>query len=103
MIYVIADITVKDFDKFEEFEHQASKVLQKHGAKMLYAFETNRNDDACDRGGVGGRELHLLQFPSIEALDAYKQDEFQQQSASLKAQAITAMALQISTKTKYYG
>lgn len=64
LVLVQLDISEADMKLFEEYETQALGLLRKHGAQLL---ERLRSADEK-------QEVHLLQFPDINALDAFRAD-----------------------------
>ena len=54
---------------FRKFENKAFKLIAKHGGKLITAFETEQSPlkNAPD-------EIHVLEFASKAAFDAYRDD-----------------------------
>lgn len=96
MINILVTLTVKDFSLLAEFERQAVKVMKSHGGELLRAFESHRNDDGS------GEEIHLLEFPSQQAFDAYRADPALDKYAELRNKAISQTQVVVSSTLKMY-
>ncbi|MES2823091.1 MAG: DUF1330 domain-containing protein [Pseudomonadota bacterium] len=96
MIHVFAKIQVNNFAALEKFEYEAGKIMLEHQGRFLTAFETLRN--SCG----SGEEIHILEFQSIEHFEQYRQDERHQTLKELRAEAISATEIKISTQLKLY-
>lgn len=96
MINILVTLTVKDFTLLAEFERQAVKVMKSHGGELLRAFESHRNDDGS------GEEIHLLEFPSQQAFDAYRADPVLVEYAELRNKAISQTQVVVSSLLKEY-
>jgi uncharacterized protein (DUF1330 family) len=68
---LVATLTVKPggLTAFRDYERQAAAIMQRHGARIerTVALWENMEDDFF-------REVHLVYFPSPEALAAYRED-----------------------------
>ncbi len=96
MIQVFAKIQVNNFAVLEKFEHEAAKIMLKHQGRFVTAFETLRNNSDS------GEEIHILEFPSIEHFAQFRQDERHLTLKELRAEAISATEIKISTQLKFY-
>jgi len=64
VINILVRLEVKDFGDFDEFEKQASMIMEKYKGRIISAFETGRNSDGL------GQEIHVLEFPNEDALQS---------------------------------
>jgi uncharacterized protein (DUF1330 family) len=96
MIQVFVKIQVKNFAALEKFEYEAAKIMFEHQGRFLTAFETLRNSSGS------GEEIHILEFQSIEHFEQYRQDQRHQKLKDLRAAAISATEIKISTQLKFY-
>ena len=93
MIVVVVTIQSKNFEALKLFEDCVSKIMKKHDANMIYAFETqNRNE-----------EIHIIEFPSTMHLENYKTDKEHEKYLTLKNNAIENIDIRVSTQFKNYG
>lgn len=92
MIIVVVTIHSKNFEALKLFENSVSKIMQKHGGKMLYAFETKNKNE----------EIHIIEFPNDEKLKNYQEDNEHKKYLDLKKIAIDNIDITISTTYKQY-
>ena len=68
---LVATLTVKPggLTAFRSYERQAAAIMQRHGGRIerTVSLWENQEDDFF-------REVHLVHFPSPEALAAYRDD-----------------------------
>jgi uncharacterized protein (DUF1330 family) len=68
---LVATLTVKPggLNAFRSYERQAAAIMKRHGGRIerTVALWENQEDDFF-------REVHLVYFPSPEALAAYRDD-----------------------------
>ena len=90
-VIVIASLKIKDGQRprFDEFERQALAIMQQHGGELLRALKPV----ALLPPGELPDEVHVLCFPSQEALDLYREDPNLKALAPLRAEAIAATHL----------
>ena len=96
MIQAFAKIQVKNFSALEKFEREAAKIMFEHQGRFLTAFEIQRNTDNS------GEEIHILEFQSTEHFEQYRQNEKHQSLKELRAEAISATEIKLSTQLKSY-
>ncbi len=96
MIQILVTLEVKDFLKLDEFETQAVKQMAKYDGVLITAFETARSDKGS------GKEVHVLQFPSVEAFNSYKADDVMAELSDLRSQAIAKTKVEVSSCLKMY-
>ena len=92
---VIVSLIVKNFDALNEFEKMVAPILHLTGAKMLHAIEVKRNDNV-------GEEIHVIEFPNMNALETYKQKTNTDSINRLRSLAIENIDIKIELKSKYY-
>lgn len=97
MINVLVTLEVKNFTLLSEFETKAVQFMHSHSGRIVKAFETKRNADNS------GQEIHLLEFPSIDAFDAYRSNPILLQYAALRNEAIESTSVIISETNKEYS
>ena len=96
MINILVTLEIKNFTLLSELENKAVQFMHSHSGCIVKAFETKRNDDNS------GQEIHLLEFPSMDAFDAYRSDSVLLQYAALRNEAIESTSIIISDKSKEY-
>jgi uncharacterized protein (DUF1330 family) len=80
-----------------EFERKVLPVLREHGGRLVYAFEPEKTaPDAPD-------EIHILEFPSREHLEAYRGDPRLAKLAALRESAISATTVYVAERSVDYG
>ncbi len=68
MIYVIVHLYVRHtVSELQAYEHQVMPILSEHGATLISAFRPE-GQDVPD-------EIHVIQFPSRQSYDDYREDE----------------------------
>ena len=78
------------------YERQVLPVLREHGGRLLSAFEPVKNaPDAPD-------EIHVLEFPSSEHLQAYRNDPRTEALSALRVTAISATTVYVSKRSVDY-
>lgn len=94
-LIVIAYLKVRPGKRvqFEEFERQAFRLIEKHGGELLHALHPIASLPA----GELPDEVHILRFPSQDALDEYRADPALLALADLRAEAIAGTNLLIGT------
>jgi len=96
MIQILVKIQVKHFIALEKFERSAAQIMLTYQGRFLAAFETARNIDDS------GEEIHILEFPSEKHFEKYRNDERHHSLMELRAEAISATEIKISTQLKSY-
>lgn len=97
MIYLIANIQVKDFERFEIFERLISTYLADVGAMIVTALEIEKNEDGT------GEEVHILQFPDLNAFETYKRVTSTDEVRGLGEEAIESLSLKRARARKTYA
>ncbi len=96
MINVLVTIEVKDFNSLTAFETEAVKIMSSYNARMITAFETQRNDDGT------GQEVHLLEFPDELSFSNYRSDRRFNTLTDLREKAINSIEVISSRVLKLY-
>ena len=79
------------------FESKAIPILREHGGILISAsFNDNKSENEPD-------EIHVIQFPSVESFEAYKNDPRVINLASLKAKMIRKMDVYITNSFHQYS
>jgi len=95
-IEILVELEVLCFEKLEQFERAAVSIMSDYGGVLASAFEIERNEHG------GGKEIHLLQFPSIEAFSHYREDARHLQLATDRSEAITHTNVKVGLQNKSY-
>lgn len=98
MIHIVVILEIKDPMAFEEFESQAIPLLRSHGGELISAFEP----DSDISSESSNKEVHYLQFPSINEFNNYRADPQLQALAGLREKGILSTQLFVSGKLKEY-
>ena len=96
MLVVLVTLDVKDFELFDAFESRAVQIMRDHGGNLVKAFETERNEEGS------GQEVHLIEFPSETAFNAYRKDPKFEVLSDIREQAISATRVVLSHTLKTY-
>ena len=94
MITIVALLTIRDAQAFEQFERQAVAIMVEHGGRLDSAF---RPAAPASTQAPHVDEVHVLKFPSQEAFERYRLDAQVVALASLREQAIAHTSVYIST------
>ena len=78
--------------EFDAFEKQAFTIMRDHGAEIIEirAGDTKQPD--------GPDEIHVLRFPSQQALDSYRTDDRLTALAVLRDQSIAKTEIKITSE-----
>ena len=95
MIHVIVILSVRDREKLTEFESKAIEIMARHEGRLVVAFTSS--DDS------GEKEIHHLEFPSIESLQNYRTDLDLLALSSLREQGISESQVLISDQVLDYN
>ena len=85
MIQIVVILEVKDRESFMEFETAALEVMKEHGGVLTSAFEP----DPVESSPSKAEEVHIIQFPSIEAFRNYRIDSRLKEMSLLRNKAIS--------------
>ena len=99
MIQIVVLLTIRDIEKFDDYENQAIQIMTEHSGKLVSAFKPDENESSDS----DVHEVHILEFPSIELFQAYKESQKIQSLASLREQAIEKTSMYLSKKFNNYG
>ena len=94
-LIVIAHLKVRagKRDLFDDFERRALVLIQKHGGELLHTIHPVAALPPAELPD----EVHVLRFPSQQALDAYRSDPELVALAPMRAEAIASTNLLIGT------
>lgn len=84
-------------DSFRKFELKALAIVRSHGGRLISAFAP---DKAGDENAPD--EIHLLEFPSQKAFEAYRVDERTIAMAEERAAIISATRVYTSAEIISY-
>lgn len=98
MIQIIALLFASDkgIEGLREFESRAIKILREHQGELISA---SFNDI---KGVSEPDEIHVIQFPSLEHFENYKQDTRLIALASLKNEMIKSMQVFLTNRFHHY-
>ena len=80
-----------------EFEAKVIPILREHGGKLISA-STN-----LSRAAGEPDEIHVIQFPSVTAFEAYKNDQRVVDLASFKKKMISKMEVHVTNSFHEYS
>lgn len=83
--YLIADITVHDPEKFQEYASQAPQFIKKHQGKYL----VRGGEATVGEGDWQPGRIVVLEFPSRENAEAFLQDPAYQPVAAIRHESAT--------------
>lgn len=92
MITIVALLTIRDAEAFDQFERQAAAIMENHGGRIDSAFRpkaTNGQTRSVD-------EVHVLKFPDHEAFASYAGDEKLLALAALREKAVSQSTVYVS-------
>ena len=98
MIQIIALLyaSKNGIEGLRAFESKVIPILREHGGRLISASSyAERKEGEAD-------EIHVIQFPSMRAFDAYKADTRILALQSLKAKMIAKMELHITDQFHKY-
>ena len=93
MITIVALLTVRDADAFDQFERQAAVIMAAYGGRIDSAFRPAGMDSEAAQHVD---EVHVLKFPDHEAFDRYKGDDRLRGLAALREKAISQSTVYVS-------
>jgi len=99
MITIVALLTVRDSEAFDQFERQAVAIMNTHGGRIDSAFRPNVA--ALQAPTVD--EVHVLKFPDHAAFDRYRSDENLLALSALRQKAITQSTVYVSATEVDYS
>jgi len=92
MITIVALLTIRDADAFDQFERQAAAIMKIHGGQIDSAFRP----DAPTLQAPVVDEIHILKFPNHESFDRYRSDHNLLALAALREKAISQSTVYVS-------
>lgn len=98
MITIVALLTIRDEEAFEQFETQAISIMKNYGGILDTAF---RPRDSATEQRVD--EIHVLKFPDAEAFERYRADETLASLAALRSRAISETTVYVSDQQRNYA
>lgn len=96
MVLIHIKLQVIDFEALHKFESEAVKIMAKYQGQILSAFETSTEKDGS------ATEIHLLEFPSLDLFNEYREDNYLASLHELRTQAISSTEIEISSRIKSY-
>ncbi len=83
--YLIADITVNDPDKYQEYVRLVPAFIEKHGG----SYKVRGGEVDCREGTWTPQRLIVLEFPSRKDAIAFLEDPDYQRVASIRQASTT--------------
>jgi len=99
MITIVALLTIRDPDAFDQFERQAAVIMNSHGGRIDSAFRPSTA--AMPTPNVD--EVHVLKFPDHTAFDRYRSDENLLALSTLRQKAISQSTVYVSATEVDYS
>lgn len=100
MITIVALLSIRDADAFDQFEVQAATIMKAHGGRIDSAFRPRvTGSEAAQRVD----EIHVLKFPDHGAFDRYRSDDKLLALATLREKAITQSTVYVSATEVDYS
>ena len=93
MITIVALLTIRDADAFDQFERQAAAIMKTYGGRIDSAFRP----DAPTTKAQNVDEIHVLKFTNLEAFDRYRSDDKLLALAALREKAISQSTVYVSS------
>lgn len=88
-VYAIADIKVTDDSWLPNYAENVHKIVEKHGGKYL---SRSKNIITVEGEGLDSTIVALIQFPSMEALQAFASDpDYDQYRDARQAGSVTRL------------
>ena len=100
MITIVALLTVRDADAFDQFERQAAAIMEAYGGRIDSAFRPTVTDSEAAQHVD---EIHVLKFPDHEAFDRYAGDDKLRALATLREKAISQSTVYVSSTEVNYS
>ncbi|MFT7470654.1 MAG: hypothetical protein ACI8XU_000546 [Kiritimatiellia bacterium] len=100
MISIVALLTVRDADAFDQFERQAAVIMKAYGGRIDSAFRPGATDS---KAAQSVDEIHVLKFPDQEAFDRYTSDDKLLALAPLREKAISQSSVYVSVTEVDYA
>lgn len=99
MITIVALLTIRDAEAFDQFERQAAAIMEDHGGRLDSAFRPN----VADLQTPAVDEVHVLKFPDHAAFDRYTSDDRLTALAALREKAISQSTVYVSATEVDYS
>jgi len=100
MITIVAILTIREAQAFEQFERQAATIMEAHGGRIDSAFRPG-NSSGDENQGVD--EIHVVKFPDHEAFNSYRKDERLLALGALRERAISHSTVHVSAQEMDYS
>lgn len=100
MITIVALLSVRDADAFDQFERQAAEIMKAYGGRIDSAFRPGVTDSEAAQPVD---EIHVLKFPDHKAFDRYASDDKLLALAPLREKAIRQSTVYVSATEVDYA
>jgi len=98
LLVVILTVRPEALDAFRAFERQAARIMARHGGRIERAIVIPPGPP-----GPSFKEVHLVSFPSPEALAAYRADPALQALTPLRETAVLNTEIWVGEEGPQYG
>ncbi len=92
MITIIALLTIRDPEAFDQFERQAAAIMNSYGGGIDVAFRPKTSSKQTPNVD----EVHLLKFPDHDTFDRYRSDDRLLALSTLRQKAISQSTVYVS-------
>jgi uncharacterized protein (DUF1330 family) len=82
-VYSIVSITVKDWDTYQEYMRQVPAVIAQYGGKYI----VRGGEIISDTTSWHPKRLVILEFPTLEQLNAFRNSDEYKPVAAIRKQA----------------
>ena len=100
MITIVALLSIREAQAFEQFERRAAAIMQTHGGRIDSAFRPAKSL-ANENQSID--EVHVLKFPNHEAFNSYRDDEKLLALAALRERAISHSTVHVAAEEVDYS
>jgi hypothetical protein len=97
---LVAILTVRadEAEAFRAFEHGAAQIMARHGGAIERAVVIPAGEDE-----TSFREIHIVRFPDVTALAAYRSDRALERLQPLRARSVIATEIMTGEDGPEYG
>ena len=92
MITIIALLTIRNAEAFDQFERQAAAIMESHGGRIDLAFRPRAPTAQTPKVD----EVHVLKFPDHDAFDRYRSDDRLLALSTLRQKAISQSTVYVA-------
>ena len=97
LLHVVLSVRRDSLDAFREFEHEAARIMKKHGGSLERVLVQHTPEHEPHR------EVHIVSFPSEDAYRAYRASPELAAFQPLREQSVVKTDLIRVTEGPLYG